>query len=63
MQRALFWLVPSIKSTQQNVVQAVRDHVTVTEEIVKALQQTNIQVELLRRELRASASGREGDVT
>ena len=50
MQRALFWLVPSIKSTQQNLVQALRDHVTVTEEIIKALHQTNLQVELLRRE-------------
>ena len=55
MQRALFWLVPSIKSTQQNLVQAVRDHVTVTDEILRALQQTNVQVELLRRELRARA--------
>jgi hypothetical protein len=53
MQRALFWLVPSIKSTQQNLVQAVRDHVTVTEEILKALHQTNVQIELLRRELRS----------
>ena len=35
MQRALFWLVPSIKSTQQNLVQALRDHVTVTDEILK----------------------------
>jgi len=56
MQRALFWLVPSIKSTQQNTVQALRDHVTVTEEILKALHQTNVQVELLRRELRERAA-------
>jgi hypothetical protein len=63
MQRALFWLVPSIKSTQQNLVQALRDHVSVTEEILKALNQTNVQVELLRREmhnggeLRTAANG------
>ena len=51
MQRALFWLVPSVRSTQQNVVYALRDHVGVTEEILKALQQTNLQIELLRRSL------------
>ena len=51
MQRALFWLVPSVRSTQQNVVYVLRDHVAVTEEILKALQQTNIQIELLRRSL------------
>lgn len=66
MQRALFWLVPSIKSTQQNMVQALRDHVSVTEEILKALQQSNVQIELLRRELLASAdvtAGHEREVT
>ena len=51
MQRALFWLVPSVKSTQQNVVYALRDHIAVTEEILKALQHTNIQLELLRRSI------------
>jgi hypothetical protein len=49
MQRSLFWLVPPVRSTQQSMVHALRDHVAVTEEILKALQQTNLQLELLRR--------------
>jgi hypothetical protein len=49
MQRALFWLVPSIRSSQQNVVAAIREHVYATEEVLKVLQQTNLQLELLRR--------------
>jgi hypothetical protein len=56
MQRALFWLVPTIKSAQQNTVQSIRDHVTVTEEILKALQQTNLQIELLRRQLQSNGT-------
>jgi hypothetical protein len=60
MQRALFWLVPSIKSTQQNLVQALRDHLTVTEETLKALHKTNVQVELLRREIRGCDGGDDG---
>jgi hypothetical protein len=54
MQRALFWLVPSVRSTQQNIVQALRDHVAVTDEILKALHQTNLQMELLRRSMPAT---------
>src|SRR5262245_2901180 len=40
MQRSLFWLVPAVRSTQQNLVHAFRDHVAATEDILKALQQT-----------------------
>lgn len=49
MQRSLFWLVPAVRSTQQNLVHALRDHVAATEDILRALQQTNLQLELLRR--------------
>jgi hypothetical protein len=55
MQRSLFWLVPSVRSAQQNIVSAFRDHVAVTEEILKALQHTNLQLELLRRSVEADA--------
>jgi hypothetical protein len=49
MQRSLFWLVPAVRGAQQNVIRTLRDHVAATEDILKALQQTNVQLELLRR--------------
>jgi hypothetical protein len=58
LQRSLFWLVPAVRSSQQNLVHALRDHVTATEDILKALQQTNVQLEFLRRsveEIRSEA--------
>jgi hypothetical protein len=59
MQRALFWLVPSIRSTQQNMVQSLRDHLSVTDEILKALHQTNLQIELLRRSIASNRDSEE----
>jgi hypothetical protein len=53
MQRSLFWLIPSIRSSQKNLASALSDHINATEEILRVLQQTNVQVELLRRSLEA----------
>jgi hypothetical protein len=56
MQRSLFWLVPAVRSNQQNLVHVLRDHVAATEDILKALQQTNVQLEFLRRSVEESRS-------
>lgn len=55
MQRALFWLIPSVKTAQQSLAQTLRDHVYATDELLKALQQTNMRLELLRREVASKA--------
>jgi hypothetical protein len=63
MQRSLFWLIPSIRSTQQNIVLAMQDHIGATEEILKILQQTNLQLELLRRSLENRYTGKNAGAT
>jgi hypothetical protein len=54
MQRSLFWLIPTMRTTQQQLAQAVREHVGATEQMLKILQETNIQLEMLRRSVEAS---------
>lgn len=63
-QRGLFWFLPALRSSQQSLVQALREHVIASDEILKALQRTNVELELLRRSLTppaeaAEPSGRE----
>jgi hypothetical protein len=48
-QRSLFWLLPPLRITHQTLAQTLRDHVTATDEMLKILQQTNVQLEMLRR--------------
>lgn len=57
MQRALFWLLPQLKTTQQQMADALVEHVSATEDILKALQQTTVDLELLRRSLEKQPLG------
>jgi hypothetical protein len=48
-QRALFWLLPPLRTTHQMLAQTLRDHVKATDDMLRILQQTNVQLEMLRR--------------
>jgi hypothetical protein len=49
MHRALFWLLPSLRTIEVATAQAMREHVAATEDLLRALNETNIRLEQLRR--------------
>lgn len=51
MQRALFWLLPSLRIAHQTLAMSLREHVSATEELMKSLHRTNVELELLRRQV------------
>ncbi|MDZ4801386.1 MAG: hypothetical protein SGI92_24780 [Bryobacteraceae bacterium] len=44
MRRALFWLLPSIQTSQNQIVDALEQHLAATDQILQILQQTNIEL-------------------
>jgi len=48
MQRALFWLIPSLQANQDQVAQAFEDQAKVNEELLKALQEAHTKIEQLQ---------------
>lgn len=57
VQRSMFWLLPPLRSSQQQFADAFAEHVSVTEELLKALEQTNVELEMLRRTIVESKNG------
>lgn len=47
IQRALFWLIPSLRAAQNQVAQALEDQIKINEELMKSLQQALVRIELL----------------
>jgi hypothetical protein len=47
MRRSLFWLIPNLQATQEQLIAAIDDQTTALEEVVTALQRTNFRIELL----------------
>jgi hypothetical protein len=48
MQRALFWLIPSLQAIEDQVAQALEDQAKINEEFLKALQEAHIKIEQLQ---------------
>ncbi len=44
VRRTLFWLVPSIQTAQNQIVDALDQHLAATEQILHILQQTNVEL-------------------
>jgi hypothetical protein len=57
----LFWLIPSIRSAHLPLIDAVEKHLKATEDIVIALQQTNVELARLRCELASRSSAHDAD--
>lgn len=57
LQRSMFWLLPPLRTTQSQFADALAEHVNATGEILKALEQTNIELELVRRDIAAIRAG------
>ena len=47
MRRSLFWLLPNLQATQEQLVAAVEEQTQALEELVRALEKTNARIELL----------------
>jgi hypothetical protein len=50
MRRSLFWLIPNLQATQEQLIAAIDDQTKALEEVVTALQKTNFRIELLNGE-------------
>jgi hypothetical protein len=48
MQRALFWLIPSLQAIEDQVAQAFEDQAKVNQELLKALQEAHTKIEQLQ---------------
>ncbi len=48
MQRALFWLVPSLQSAHEQVAQALADQVKINEELLKAVVAAHARIEQMQ---------------
>jgi hypothetical protein len=58
VRRALFWLIPPLQAMQEQMAQVLEEQAAVNAELVKALEQANLRIEVLRRQVEASG-GRE----
>jgi hypothetical protein len=47
MRRSLFWLIPNLQATQEQLILSIDDQTKALEEVVTALQETNFRIELL----------------
>jgi hypothetical protein len=47
MRRALFWLIPNLQAAQEQLIAVVDDQTKALEEIVTALEKTNLRIEVL----------------
>jgi hypothetical protein len=48
IQRALFWLIPSLQTAQNQVAQALEDQIKINEALMKSLEQVLIRMEMLQ---------------
>lgn len=55
-QRSVFWLLPSLRSSLNQIVDALEKHLQATEEILEALRQTNIELARLRSLVRGEGT-------
>lgn len=53
-QRALFWLIPSLRMAHERTIEALREQALLMEEIVEVVHQTERDVQLLLRSAEAS---------
>lgn len=53
LQRGLFWLIPSIRNSQFQIVDALDLHLAATSDILQVLQQTHIEIARLSAETAA----------
>jgi len=47
MRRSLFWLIPNLQATQEQLIAAIDDQTKALKEVVTALEKTNFRIELL----------------
>jgi hypothetical protein len=57
IRRTLFWLIPSIQIVQSQIVDALEGQVTATEEILRILQQTHVDLAKLSSSVAAAQEG------
>jgi hypothetical protein len=57
LRRALFWLIPSIQTSQNQIVDALEQHLAATDQILQILQHTNVELARLSQLAATNQSG------
>ena len=47
LQRAMFWLIPSLQAAQEQIAAALEEQTRAVEDLVKAIERTNARMERL----------------